>query len=80
LAATQSKEIFLRAAQRLGVAPHECVMVGDNPEADMMGAMNVGMKAVWREGHLAWPAELTARPHRTVARVDELIGFDWQQL
>jgi len=73
-------EIFLRAAQRLGVEPQECVMIGDNPHADVWGAMQVGMKTIWRQGHLPWPAELALRPQRTVESVGELIGFDWQQL
>ncbi|MEZ4864064.1 MAG: HAD family hydrolase [Caldilineaceae bacterium] len=73
-------EIFLRAADRLEVQPHECVMVGDNPRADVWGALQVGMKAIWRQGHLPWPSALAQRPQRTVTSVGELLGFDWQQL
>ncbi len=73
-------EIFRRAAQRLGVEPHECVMIGDNPQADVWGARQVGMQAVWCQGHLAWPAELPAYSGRKVAAVRELLGCDWQQM
>ncbi len=46
-------EIFHRAAQRLGVMYQECVFVGDHPEADIIGAKNAGMKAIWKRD-LAW--------------------------
>lgn len=39
--------IFRHICRELGVAPSECVMVGDNPERDVAGAMAVGMKSVW---------------------------------
>jgi putative hydrolase of the HAD superfamily len=41
-------EIFHRAAQRLEVIYQDCVFVGDNPEADILGAKNAGMKAIWK--------------------------------
>jgi putative hydrolase of the HAD superfamily len=40
--------IFQHALERLDLAPNEVVFVGDNPEADVVGAQNVGMKAVLR--------------------------------
>ena len=39
--------MFRAACQRLGVAPSECVYVGDRQLEDVMGAHNVGMAAVW---------------------------------
>lgn len=36
--------IFLHAANALGAAPAECVMVGDSVKRDMKGAEGVGMK------------------------------------
>jgi len=38
-------EIFLEACRVAGVQPEECLMVGDNLKADIMGALNVGMPA-----------------------------------
>lgn len=38
-------EIFLDALDRVGVAPEECLMVGDNLKADCIGARLVGMNA-----------------------------------
>ncbi len=73
-------EIFHRAAHRLGVEPHECVMIGDNPQADIWGGLQAGMRTVWRQGALPWPAELLIRPHHTVATINELQDYDWQQI
>lgn len=41
-------DIFLRAAQRLGVHAEECLFVGDHPVADIAGARSAGMKAIWK--------------------------------
>ena len=43
-------EIFQRALQRLGVASHEALFVGDNLLADVQGAKAAGMEAVWYGG------------------------------
>lgn len=40
-------EIFLRAASRLGVEPGAVVFVGDNPQADVAGAQQCGMRSIW---------------------------------
>jgi putative hydrolase of the HAD superfamily len=64
-------ELFRRAAERLGVAPSECVFVGDNPQNDVAGAIGAGMRAVWVERDLAWPAEL-AHPSHSVRSMTEL--------
>ncbi len=48
-----SAEIFHRAAQRLEVMSQDCVFVGDNPDADIIGAKNAGMKAIWKR-NLSW--------------------------
>lgn len=37
-------QIFLEAARRFGVDPEDCVFVGDNIDADIRGAANVGMR------------------------------------
>ena len=46
--------IFTYTAERLGVLPEECLMVGDNPETDVAGAKAAGMKAVWFRRE-SWP-------------------------
>jgi putative hydrolase of the HAD superfamily len=39
--------LFRLAAQRLGVAPERCAMVGDRYERDVRGAHDAGMFTVW---------------------------------
>ena len=41
------RRVFDRATQLLGVSNEDCVFVGDNPTADIVGALNAGMEAVW---------------------------------
>jgi HAD superfamily hydrolase (TIGR01662 family) len=40
-------DIFRSALQHFGVPPDEALMVGDNFEADIVGAHDVGMKSIW---------------------------------
>ncbi|MBQ3134148.1 MAG: riboflavin biosynthesis protein RibF [Clostridia bacterium] len=40
-------ELFIRTALRLGVAPEDCVYVGDNPRADIGGAKSAGLRPVY---------------------------------
>jgi len=40
--------IFARAVERLGVAPHEAMFVGDHPEIDVAGAKAAGLVAIWK--------------------------------
>jgi putative hydrolase of the HAD superfamily len=49
-----SAAVFLHALKRLGGSPDHAFFVGDNPNDDIVGAHNAGMKAVWivnREYH-----------------------------
>lgn len=41
--------IFDHICQQLEVEPSQCVMVGDNAERDIAGAINAGIKSVWVE-------------------------------
>ena len=41
------RRIFDHAAALLGVANEDCLFVGDDPDADVTGALNAGMEAVW---------------------------------
>lgn len=41
-------EIFRRALARCGVAASEALFVGDHPVADVRGAHDAGLKAVWK--------------------------------
>ncbi len=42
---TQSK-VFEYALQMVKATPNECMMIGDNLEADIQGAINCGIKAI----------------------------------
>ncbi|GGA10839.1 HAD family hydrolase [Dyella caseinilytica] len=55
--------IFLAAAERLGVAPENILHVGDDPELDVVGAREAGLRTAWinRDGH-PWPGALGAAP------------------
>jgi putative hydrolase of the HAD superfamily len=64
-------ELFRRAAERLAVAPNECLFVGDNAQNDVAGAIAAGMHAVWFERYLPWPEEI-ARPTHSIAELRSL--------
>lgn len=59
--------IFEVALGRLGVQPAEAVMVGDNWQADVLGAMAVGIRPVWLN------RSSEARP---LAHVAEISGLE----
>lgn len=54
-----SAQIFQLACERLDVLPEEVLMVGDNLEADIRGALGAGMKAVQLSSE---PTSLQAAP------------------
>lgn len=62
-AAKPDARIFLAAAEKLGIAPENILHVGDDPELDVAGARNAGMRTAWinRAGH-PWPGALGAAP------------------
>lgn len=55
--------IFLAAAELLGLAPMDILHVGDDPDMDMVGARDAGLRTAWinRRGE-PWPAALGAAP------------------
>lgn len=42
-------QIFLRAADKLGLQPNECVFIGDHPNNDVLAAKHVGMTGIWKK-------------------------------
>ena len=51
--------IFHATCARLGVAPHELLHVGDDPELDIAGAQRAGVRSCWiNRGNAAWPEHL----------------------
>ena len=55
--------IFMVAAERLGVTPDQILHVGDDPELDVVGARDAGLRTAWinRAGH-PWPGALGPKP------------------
>lgn len=41
------KEIFLMSANEVGFPPHDIVFIGDNYEADIVGAKSAGFDTIW---------------------------------
>jgi putative hydrolase of the HAD superfamily len=64
-----NKEIFEFAFERCAALKNECIMIGDNIEVDIMGAMNVGIDQVY-VNHLG--IEPAVKPTYTVNSLKEL--------
>ena len=65
-------ELFQRAAARLGVPPGRCLFVGDDPEADILGAHAAGMQTAWLRRGWGWPAALPPPPGATIDALSEV--------
>ncbi|TME28632.1 MAG: HAD family hydrolase [Chloroflexi bacterium] len=63
--------VFDEVASRLGVEPQECVMIGDRMVDDVSGALEAGMRAVWRKNESGFPSSI-AVPTAEVTRLAEL--------
>ncbi len=62
-AAKPDRAIFEAACRHAGVEPAEVAHVGDDPEADVIGAASFGMQAVWlNRTSAAWPQGLVRPP------------------
>ena len=72
-AAKPDARIFAHLLRAAGAEARQVVHVGDDPLADVVGAMRAGMQAVWlnRDGR-RWPEEF-APPPRTVSTLDEIL-------
>jgi HAD superfamily hydrolase (TIGR01549 family) len=72
-AAKPDARIFARLADLAGVEPAQVLHIGDDPLADVVGATQAGMQAVWlnRDGR-EWPKSF-APPARTISSLAEII-------
>jgi putative hydrolase of the HAD superfamily len=66
-----SPEIFQKALERLRVDAADAVFVGDTVDADIKGAKDAGMRAVYIERRPQKPIE-NACPDQTIRRLSEL--------
>jgi putative hydrolase of the HAD superfamily len=66
------KEIFHWAVSAVHAHKNECLMIGDDLEVDVRGAMNYGIDAVWYN-----PDNLSSdfNPTHTISDIGELIGI-----
>ena len=64
--------VFAEVAERLGVEPVACVMIGDRLIDDVGGALATGMRAVWRENDSPWPRGEGIVPTATIRRLSDL--------
>jgi len=65
-------EIFHAACAGLDLAPAEVLHVGDDPHADVVGAMQSGLQAAWlNRDAREWPSQF-APPSRTISTLAEI--------
>ncbi len=67
-----AKEIFEYAVTKAGAALEECIMIGDNQDADIQGALNAGMDSVF-VNHINAPVSVKAL--HTIHHLRELEGI-----
>jgi putative hydrolase of the HAD superfamily len=74
-AAKPDREIFDVAVRKGGAQSHETLHVGDHPEADVVGAINAGLRSVWVNRHGDdWPDHLQ-RPDGIVKDIGDLLAL-----
>jgi HAD superfamily hydrolase (TIGR01549 family) len=74
-AAKPDRVIFEAACHRAGVEAAEAAHVGDDPEADVVGAARYGMLPVWlNRGGVDWPQSLQRPSCLEVSALTELEG------
>ena len=67
--------IFLAAAEELGVAPAQCLFVGNSYRDDVVGAKKVGMRTCWFNRHgEPVPSEVTYHDHQ-ISNLLELLDI-----
>lgn len=64
---------FEWTARRLGVDPSACVMVGDWPEYDIVGAQDAGMRGIWKTNGRPRPAPPGFAPDGVIAQLEEIL-------
>jgi len=68
--AKPAAKMFTHTLEQLGVAPETALHVGDNLHADVGGAKDVGMSAVWIQGYD--DRKPRVQPDFTISGLDEL--------
>ena len=64
--------IFSRLIDEAGVKPHQILHIGDDPQLDVVGAMQAGLQAAWlNRNSKPWPANLP-QPPRIISSLTEI--------
>ncbi|MFT4768075.1 MAG: 2-haloalkanoic acid dehalogenase type II [Glaciecola sp.] len=75
-ASKPAPDMFRAALSTTGVDASEILHVGDNPEHDVIGALQVGMHAIWLNADgTSWPSVHSSEgyaPHATIKAIGEL--------
>lgn len=67
--------IFHQAVERLGSTVERAAVVGDNPVADIAGARNAGLRAIWKRDPLC---QLPPEADAVIDDLGELPGVVWR--
>jgi putative hydrolase of the HAD superfamily len=68
-------EIFLKALELLNLGPGDALYVGDNYQADVVGAKSVGMDVIWINRKDDKIADQKYHPNHTVSNFTEIINL-----
>jgi 2-haloalkanoic acid dehalogenase type II len=72
-AAKPDAKIFAQLCGQAGVDASQVLHIGDDPHADVVGATQAGMQAIWiNRDAKAWPSQF-APPPRTISTLAEII-------
>jgi putative hydrolase of the HAD superfamily len=66
-------DIFNSMLESIKANADECVFIGDNPQADIMGAHNVGMQTVWVSENKSWPDDVKPVYDWKISHVTEIL-------
>jgi len=65
--------IFFHTLKKLGFTPEKCLMVGNNPRSDILGAQRAGLRTCWLQlDGVTYPKEQLA-PDYTIVNLQELL-------
>ncbi len=65
-------EIFHKCLNLLGIKPEDAIFVGDNFDADVIGAKTVGMDVIWINKNNEPHKERDVKPDYTVSKLSEI--------
>jgi putative hydrolase of the HAD superfamily len=66
--------IFLAACEMLRLEPNAAWFVGDNPEADIIGAHRAGLRTIWMKRSIPWPEAAVRCYACEVSALREVLG------